>query len=306
MTRSRLCAHTRGMTPTADMPHRPETRHVVCAHPGGLHRMAYHLWQPATGRSNGRTALCVHGLTRNGRDFDTLAHRLSGQGYRVACPDLAGRGGSDRLSDPADYQVSQYVSDCVTLIARLDVERVDWVGTSLGGLVALVLGGLSRHPIERLVINDIGPEIDPAGLERIRGYVGDTRVHADFEAAEAALRRTMASFGSHDDAAFRCLSEHYFVAAPGGGLCAHYDPAIAQGIQADQGELPSLWSAWEAIRVPVLVLRGAASDILSPDTLQRMRDTGPGCETVEFDGVGHAPTLIVEEQVATVLGWLAR
>jgi len=276
--------------------------------------MAYHLWEPAAGPGpghghgigHGRTALCVHGLTRNGRDFDTLARRLVAQGYRVVCPDLPGRGASDRLSDPSRYQVSQYVTDCVTLIARLDVERVDWIGTSLGGLVAMVLASMPGHPIERLVINDIGPQIDPAGLERIRGYVGDTRVHADFDSAEAALRRTMASFGRHDDAAFRCLSEHYFIAAPGGGLTAHYDPAIAQAIQADAGDPPPLWSYWQAIDVPVLVLRGAVSDILSPGTLQRMGDSGPGCEVVEFEDVGHAPTLIDEAQLAPVLDWLGR
>jgi len=292
------------MTPTADHPPAPVTRSVTCAHPGGLHRMAYHEWAPAPDRINGRTAVCVHGLTRNGRDFDTLARRLAASGYRVVCPDLAGRGRSARLSDPRQYQVGQYLTDCVTLIARLDTDRVDWIGTSLGGLVSLVLASLPGHPIERMVINDIGPEIDPAGLERIRGYVGDTRVHADFDAAEASLRRTMASFGRHDDAAFRCLSEHYFIDAAGGGLTAHYDPAIAKGIHADQGDPPTLWPAWEAIDVPVLVLRGAASDILSSQTLQRMRNSGPHCQAVEFDEVGHAPTLINEDQVRAVLEWL--
>jgi len=283
----------------------PVTRHVVCTHPGGLHRMAYHVREPAPERDNGRTVVCVHGLTRNGRDFDVLAGELAARGYRVVCPDLVGRGGSNYLDDPAHYHVGQYVRDCVTLIARLDVERVDWVGTSLGGLVAMTLASLPGQPIERLVINDIGPEVEPAGLDRIRGYVGDTVVHPDFETAEAALRRIMTSFGPHDAAAFRHLSRHHFMDVPGGGLTAHYDPTIAVALQAVGSEgLPSLWALWEAIEVPVLVVRGAQSDILSAATLARMKGCGPGCEAVEFERVGHAPTLVTEDQVAAVVAWL--
>lgn len=283
----------------------PVTRRVGCAHPGGLHRMAYHDHAPRPDRRNGRTVLCVHGLTRNGRDFDPLAARLVDRGYRVVCPDLPGRGESDWLTDASHYQIPQYVADCITLLARLDTERVDWIGTSLGGLVAMTLAGMPGHPIDRLVINDIGPQIEQAGFDRIRGYVGDTRVHASFADAEAALRVTMRHFGPHDDADFRALSRHAFRPRLGGGLVAHYDPGIATAVRAGGSDaMPSLWSCWERMRLPVLALRGAESDILSRATLERMSRTGPRCSSREFAGVGHAPTLIDSRQCEVIIDWL--
>lgn len=291
--------------------------------------MAYHEWLPqraSTDAGNGaaaevpanaapngryavgRTVICAHGLTRNGRDFDRLAERLAQDGFRVICPDFAGRGLSDHLPVGYGYAVPQYVADSVTLIARLDVERVDWVGTSMGGLIGLLLASLEQTPVARLLLNDIGPEIDARGLERIRGYVGDKRTHASFDRAEQALRESMKSFGPHDDAEFRLLSRHSFVEGADGLWRAHYDPAIAEPILADDaggaGATDRLWAAWDAVCCPVAVLRGSESDVLSAATFEAMEKRGPVTMRETIDGVGHAPTLLAANQIDIVRRFL--
>ena len=282
----------------------PTSATVTCTHPGGLHRIAYREWRPAGG-GTGRTVLCVHGLTRNGHDFDPLAERLAARGLRVVCPDMAGRGDSDRLPEGSMYEVRRYVADCVTLIARLGVERVDWVGTSMGGLVGMVLASLPGHPVARLLVNDIGPAIEPAGLERIRGYVGRTTAFESFEAAEAALRIMMSEFGPHTDEQFRRLSRHHFVRGDDGRWRAHHDPAIAEPILAGGTGAPAaLWDVWDAIDCPVAVLRGARSDVLSHATFEAMVGR-EGVVGEQFAGVGHAPTLIAEDQARAVERFLA-
>ena len=284
----------------------PLIRNVLCAHPGGLHRMAYREWRPAG--EERRTVVCVHGLTRTGGDFDRLAETLAGDGFRVVCPDMAGRGLSDRLPAAALYDIPQYVADCTTLLARLDRERFDWVGTSMGGMIGMSLASLAGHPIGRLFVNDIGPVLSRAGLERISGYVGDTSCYPDFASAEAALRTRMASFGPHTDKEFRLLSRHHFVEREEGWF-AHYDPAIAEAF----AELPvtdvGSWPLWRAIDCPVTVLRGAEADLLDASTAELMTRGGPEgdgpravLETVA--GVGHAPTLIRDDQLEVVRRFL--
>ena len=288
----------------------PLHRTVTCCHPGGLHRIAYREWLPdgaggAGGAAAPRTVLCVHGLTRSGHDFDSLAARLAADGLRVVCPDMAGRGDSDPLPAGSMYEVPRYVADCVTLVARLGVERVDWVGTSMGGLVGMVLASLPGHPIERLLMNDIGPCIEPAGLERIRGYVGANVAHASFEAAEAHLRHVMADFGPHTDDEFRLLSRHHFRQGSDGLWRVHHDPAIAEPILAGGTGAPAaLWATWDRIECPVTVLRGADSDVLSGETLASMVARKPGTAHEEFPGVGHAPTLIADDQAGAVRRFL--
>ncbi|MFP5411591.1 MAG: alpha/beta fold hydrolase [Gammaproteobacteria bacterium] len=282
----------------------PVLRHVTCASPKGLHRMAYWQWDARSGGPGGAgTVVCVHGLTRNGRDFDALAARLS-ERYRVVCPDIAGRGRSDRLADPMLYTVPQYLADCVTLIARLDVERVDWVGTSMGGLIGMSMAALPGNAVGRLVLNDIGPHIDPAGLERIAGYVGDDPRFGSFEQGEATLRELMRDFGPHTDAQFRLLSRHYVI-RKGDAWGYHYDPAIAVPFRALAGlPQPDLWPMWDAIACPVLAIRGEESDILTAEVAARMAARGPRARVVEFAGIGHAPTLIDGAQVAAVEAFL--
>ncbi len=283
----------------------PELKFVVCAHPGGLHRLAYWEWLPA---GNARTAprvVCVHGLTRNGRDFDTLASTLVTAGYHVVAPDMVGRGRSDRMLDTNLYSIPQYVSDCITLIARLDTDRVHWVGTSMGGLIAMGIASMPGSPIDRLVLNDVGPVLSAEGLARIKTYVGLDPRFASFEEAEAALRVAMQSFGPHTDGEFRLLSRH-FVVNKGEQWGFHYDPAIAKPFHAGYtGEDVLLWPLYDAIDVPTRVLRGAQSDLLPESVATAMTERGPRADLVVFDGVGHAPTLIHVDQVRAVQEFLA-
>ena len=278
----------------------PKLRHVTCASPKGLHRIGYAEW----GRPDAPVLLCVHGLTRNGRDFDVVAQRLADR-YRVVCPDMVGRGTSDRAADPALYAVPQYVADCITLIARLDVEELTWLGTSMGGIIGMVVASLPGNPIRRLILNDIGPEVGQTGIGRIGGDIGDDPSFASFEEGERALRARMSEFGPHTDEQFRYLSRHYVV--PRGERWAfHYDPAIGSTFRAAAAQpAVSLWPLYDAIRCPVRVIRGASSDILSVATADEMTRRGPKARVAEIAGVGHAPSLIAAEQVDLVERFLA-
>jgi pimeloyl-ACP methyl ester carboxylesterase len=274
---------------------------VRCASPKGLHRIAYHEWGDP---QNGRVLICVHGLTRCARDFDALAGALR-EYYRVVCPDIAGRGDSDWLADPMLYQLPQYVADVVTLIARLDVESVHWVGTSMGGLIGMALASMQQSPVARLVVNDAGPVIARASLERIATYLGGAPVFPSLEAAEQYVRAVSAPFGPHSDAQWRFLTEVVLRPAGGGGYRMHYDPAIAQPFRATMPEKDlELWPLWDAIRCPTLVVRGEQSDLLTRETCAQMAERGPKARVVEIPGIGHAPTLMHEEQIAVVRGFL--
>lgn len=285
----------------------PVLRHVTCASVRGLHRLAYWEWPraesaPVRAADAPDTVVCVHGLTRNGRDFDALAARLS-RHWRVVCPDMIGRGRSDRVPDPRLYALPQYVADCVTLVARLDVERVAWLGTSMGGLIGMLLAALPGTPIARLVLNDVGPVLDAAGLARIASYVGGDPSFASEAEGVAALRESMREFGPHTDEQFRLLTRHYLVERAG-RWHFHYDPAISLALQQASGPA-DLWPVYDAIRCPTQVLRGARSDILSAATAQRMGERGPRARTATFEGVGHAPTLIADDQIDAVERFLA-
>ncbi|RPH65240.1 MAG: alpha/beta hydrolase [Burkholderiales bacterium] len=287
----------------------PRLRQVTCASPKGLHRLAYWEWLPggsgaAPAVADAPTVICAHGLTRNGRDFDALAARLS-QRWRVVCPDMIGRGRSDRVADPQLYVLPQYLADCVTLIARLDVQRVAWVGTSMGGLIGLLLAAMPGTPIGRLVLNDIGPAIDDAGRDRIAAYVGRDPSFATEAEGVAALRELMRDFGPHTDDQFRLLTRHYLVQRDG-RWGFHYDPAIAVPFREQQGRAsPDLWPFYDAIRCPTLITRGAQSDILSAATAAEMARRGPRARCIAFEGVGHAPTFIATDQIDAVERFLA-
>lgn len=274
---------------------------MLCASQAGLHRMAYVEWGDPRNRN---VLVCVHGLTRSGRDFDDLARALCAQ-YRVVCPDIAGRGHSDRLPDPALYVVPQYVADMVTLIARLDVEAIDWVGTSLGGLIGMALAAQARTPVRKLVLNDAGPQIARASLERIATYLGRTPDFASLGEAEQYVRAIAASFGPHTDRQWRFLTETWVRKSDDGTYRAHYDPRIAEAFLAAMPENDlELWPLYEAVRCPTLALRGEHSDLLTRKAHQRMASTGPRARLVEFPGVGHAPTLMSAEQIAPVREFL--
>jgi pimeloyl-ACP methyl ester carboxylesterase len=266
-----------------------------------LHRIAYLEWGDP---KNERVLVCGHGLTRCARDFDTLAAALSDR-YRVVCPDVAGRGDSEWLPDPMLYQLPQYVSDMVTLIARLDVEYVHWLGTSMGGVIGMALAALPGTPVRKLVVNDAGPVFAKASLERIATYVGMAPVYPDIAMAEKYIRAVSAPFGPHTDAEWRFLTEVVLRKNPDGSLRMHYDPKLAVPFRALMPEKDlELWSLWDAIRCPTLVLRGAQSDLLARDTCDQMTQRGPKATVVEIPGVGHAPTLMHEDQIAIVRQFL--
>jgi pimeloyl-ACP methyl ester carboxylesterase len=251
------------------------------------------------------TLICVHGLTRCARDFDRLAAEMVGCGYKVVCPDVAGRGDSDWLKNPTEYAVPTYASDMQTLIARLGVKSVQWVGTSLGGLIGMTLAAAPDSPVKKLVLNDIGPVLAAAALDRIGSYIGKWPPLPDLDAAEAYVRSVSASFGPHSDADWRFLTEHVVRENPDGTLRMHYDPAIALTFNA---KLPhkdvEMWSSYDAIRCPTLVLRGERSDLLTRETASKMTERGPRAKVVEIAGVGHAPTLLCDDQIAIVREFL--
>ena len=279
----------------------PELRFVTCAHPGGLHRLAYWEWGDPR---NDQVVLCVHGLTRSGRDFDPLAHALA-EGYRVICPDMVGRGRSDWMTDPMLYQVPQYVADCVTLIARLDVDSVSWVGTSMGGLIGMALAAMDGAPIRRLLLNDVGPVLSLAGLTRIRDYVGSDPRFPSFEAGEAVVKTLAADFGPLTDAQWRVLTRHTVLPRKDGSWGLHYDPAIAVPFRAQPLVALELWPLYDPIRCPTWVVRGARSDLLGAEVAEEMTQRGPRATRVEVEGVGHAPTFIPQDQIDIVKRFLA-
>lgn len=279
----------------------PMSEHrLPCLSPAGFHHVAYTRW----GRTDAsRTVVCVHGLTRNGRDFDRLALNLA-DAARVVCPDVVGRGRSDWLADPALYGYPLYMADMAALIARLDVDEIDWVGTSMGGLIGMMLAAQPNSPIRRLVINDVGPFVAKAGLERIADYVGRDPVFEDSAALESYLRFILMGFGRLDDADWRHLAEHSARTLPDGRLGLAYDPGIAAAFRDRPVGDVDLWPIWDAIRCPVLVLRGATSDLLRPDTAVEMTRRGPKARLVEIAGAGHAPALMDAEQIGIVRRFL--
>jgi pimeloyl-ACP methyl ester carboxylesterase len=286
----------------------PRLNHVTCASPLGLHRMAYWEWGAA---DNPRVLVCVHGLSRQGRDFDTLARDLASD-YRVICPDVVGRGRSAWLADPRLYAVPTYVADMVTLVARLNVPEVHWVGTSMGGLIGMALAAQAGTPITRLVLNDIGPRIEPGFIPRVLGYLGVPVFWRTLEEAADALWAVSRGFGPHTREQWLALTQHQLVPTEQNGVPgfkSHYDPAIAVPVRASTPELAAagealMWQLYERIQAPTLLLRGAESDLLSAATAAEMAGRGPRCQVHELPGVGHAPMLVQADQRAVVRRFL--
>ena len=290
------------MSPTNE----PLLRRVQCLDGRGLHRMAYWQWERTDGASD-RVLVCVHGVSRQGRDFDVLARAMQ-DGWRVVCPDVVGRGESDRLADPAAYLLPTYVADMVTLLARLDAKTVHWFGTSMGGLIGIAMAALPGSPISRLVLNDVGPAIDPAGIARIGAYLGLPLTWASEDEAADYLQSISPGFGPHSREQWMALTRP-MLRREGDRIRLHYDPAIGVPLRAmtpaaaSAGEA-ALWGAYDAIRCPTLVLRGADSDVFAPATAAAMAARGPKARVHEFAGVGHAPTIVAADQVAVVREFL--
>ena len=304
-------------TVTAAEALQPRPMALDCADATGGHRMAYWQWGDAAAA---HTIVCVHGLTRQGRDFDVLARVLLAQSrtpLRIVCPDVVGRGHSDWLKDPAGYGFPQYVADMAALVVALHAQApigaLDWVGTSMGGLIGLMLAAAPPEalavPVCRLVLNDVGPAIEWPALQRIGTYIGQTGHFASIEAGAQALRAVQQGFGPHTEAEWLALSRPMLRALPDGGFTLHYDPAIAQPFHAVTAEAAAqgeqgLWHLYDQIRAPTLVLRGGVSDLLSAATAQAMTQRGPRARLVEFEGIGHAPTLVHEGQTQVVADFL--
>ena len=274
---------------------------MQCASSAGLHRIAYREWGDPRNRE---VLVCVHGLTRSSRDFDELARALCAQ-YRIVCPDIAGRGDSERLADPKLYTWAQYVADMVTLIARLDVESVSWLGTSLGGFVGMALAAQPGSPVGKLILNDAAPVIAKASLERIAAYVGKAPVFASLDEADAYVRAISAPFGEHSAAQWRTLAESWVRKNDDGTWRPHYDLRIAEAFNATMPDKDlELWHVYDAVRCPTLLIRGERSDVVSRATAAEMSRRGPKAKVVEIRDVGHAPTLLHPDQIALVRDFL--
>ncbi|WP_349630186.1 alpha/beta fold hydrolase [Bradyrhizobium manausense] len=250
----------------------------------------------------------MHGLTRQGRDFDYLAERLAAAGRRVICPDLPGRGRSGWISNPDHYALPQYCADMNALIARLGVAEVDWVGTSLGGLIGMIMAGFSGSIVRKLVINDIGPFVSSTGLQRIGKYISNMpSLFKTIEEAETYFRTVLAPYGKLADEHWRHLTEHsvrWDEAQQGYVLLC--DPTIAKGFRLPWYAALNLWDYWEAIKVPMLVLRGKQSDLLSFELAAEMRKRNPMANVFQFDDCGHVPPLMVSEQIDVVTQFLLK
>lgn len=284
--------------------------------PCGHHRMAYWEWNATGNPAHPHVVMCVHGLSRQGRDFDTLARALSPYA-RVICPDVVGRGHSDWLADPLGYQIPQYAADMLALLAQVHhaapIATLDWVGTSMGGLIGMAVAGQAGlplpAPVRRLVLNDVGPSIQWEALQRIGQYLGQLVRFESLQQAADAMWAVSTSFGPHTPAQWLELSRAMVRPSPEGGVTLHYDPRIAVPFKsltqaaALEGE-KTLWQLYDHITARTLLLRGAQSDLLTRETAHAMALRGPRAHMVEFDGVGHAPTLVAPDQVAVVTGFL--
>lgn len=267
--------------------------------------MAYKEWGAP---DNPRVLICVHGLTRVSGDFDALACALSNT-YRVICPDVVGRGKSGWLRDPQHYTVPQYVADMVTLIARLDTTTVDYIGTSMGGLIGMGLASLPDSPIGKLIINDIGPGLQVSALQRIGDYIGREVKFETFEEAVQFVRALSLTFGPHTEDEWRKLAADVLIQDKDGKWTRDYDLGLAvpyksMSVQDVKHNEAMLWAVYDAIRCPTLLVRGKQSDLLTDDVARAMTQRGPKARLVELDGIGHAPTFVHADQIALVKEFL--
>jgi len=292
----------------------------------GFRKLVYQEWGSPKSR---RIVICAHGLTRNGRDFDHLANALSSR-FRVICPDMAGRGDSDWLTHDEDYGFALYRSDATLVLARITAPRralllpwgrvrdnenveVDWIGTSMGGLIGMMLAAQPGSPIHRLVLNDVGPLVPWQALLRLKGYVGKPTRFATLDEVDSYVRDVCGTFGALTDAQWRHLATHS-VRRDGDEYVLAYDPAISSSsaaahefanvLGADSMRGIDLWNVWDKVTCPTLVLRGAESDLLPQETAREMTERGPKATVVEFPGVGHAPALMSKAQIDVVRQFL--
>ena len=278
--------------------HDGDTFFVQCSSGDAQHRMAYHAWGDP---NNSKVLLCVHGLTRRGSDFKTLAQAMC-KDYYVVCPDVVGRGDSDRLSNPMLYAIPQYVADITELVKTLGVSQVDWFGTSMGGLIGMVYAAMPQSPIQRMLINDVGPKIEPEAIKRLGSYVGQPFAFANRADALTRLNQICASFGDHSPEEWEIYNGPMLIQRDGVWIM-HYDPNISvpfaavNPIMAKAGEM-AMWHAFKQIHIPMLIVRGGDSDLLSAATVAEMCKVNPHARSIEIPNVGHAPAFVKPEQIA--------
>ena len=276
------------------------THMLDCPNPGGegTHQLAYYEWPNS---SSQKTIIGVHGLTRNGRDFDFFAEECA-KDYRVLCPDVPGRGRSEWLKDKSWYHYGTYVADMIYFFEKLQLKNISWVGTSMGGLIGMVMAATYPEYVKKLVMNDIGPFIPESALKRLGEYVGKEVAFDTMEEAEKYLRSILAPWSITDPLHWQHMAEHSFRQSAG-KYVLNYDPDIKQAFFSVKGDL-DMWDLWAQVKCPVLILRGATSDLLTNATAQRMKASRPGVQLIEFPNIGHAPSLMPQEQIQQVKAWL--
>jgi len=279
----------------------PRTGTVRCINSKGFHQVAYQDWGEIDSK---QTVFCTHGLTRNSHDFDALAYALSKK-RRVICPDTVGRGKSDWLPDHEDYQIPQYNTDFNTVTAHIGCEEYDYIGTSLGGMMGMILAAMPNSPVRRLVINDIAPEVPHSAMARLGNYLHLDPYFKNLNEVEAHLRTTLAPFNPMTDEDWA----HYAKTSSrkdGRGYKLAFDPDISNTYGRRYWYLMyfNLWKYWVRIKCPVLILRGKESDFLNQHLLERMMRKLPQAECIEFEGTGHTPTLNAKEQIDPIIKWL--
>jgi pimeloyl-ACP methyl ester carboxylesterase len=286
----------------------------------GFHKMAYTEWGKANNTNT--PIMCVHGLTRNGRDFDSLAAYMRYYGAHVFCPDIVGRGESDWLKNPIHYTYEQYIADMNVLIGRAHAQQVDWIGTSLGGLIGMVMASQPNTPIRKLVLNDIGPQIPQKGIARLSMYAGRDPEFKSMKEAQLYFQEIHAPMGKLSDKQWRHITEHSVREISPGRFVSKVDHnvkltsskshiawrAIMHPLKAFEGTLfdVDLWQIWRKIRCPVLVIHGKQSDILLSSVIQKMRVTHPETEVIEIPHAGHAPALFDETEHEAIYRWLMK
>ncbi len=279
----------------------PTTKTYKGLSPAGFHKISYRQWGSDPKKD---AIICAHGLTRNAHDFDKLAARLS-ERYQVSCPDFPGRGQSAWLASESLYDYAQYLADMNALIARLGKTEIDWIGTSMGGLVGMMLAAMPSSPIRRLIINDIGPLVKNEALERIAGYVGLAPSFSSLAEVKTYLRRVHAPFAPMTDEDWQQMAKTSATRSESGSFDLNYDPKIGDAIRTSlTGSDVNLWPVWDNVSCPTLVLRGTQSDLLDRPTAIAMTERGPKARLIEVPGAGHAPSLMSHDQIEMIEMWL--
>lgn len=277
-----------------------KTKHVLSSNNAGQHRIVYQDWGD---ENNPNVLICVHGLTRNSRDFDYLASDLSAQ-YRVIAPDIVGRGQSDWLPDPSFYTLEQYIKDIAILLKDLNISQADWLGTSLGGLIGMTMATMPNSPIKRLILNDIGPVIKKEAITFLATSLAETPHFKSLAELQGFLKIAYSAMGQLEANHWEHMVTHDHRFTPEGTITRNFDPQITQSVGSISAADLTMWEVWEAVKCQTLVLHGENSVILTPAICDEMLKRNPLASIVTLPGVGHTPSLMVPEQIDIVANWL--